>query len=110
MVHVELLKPRTVLGDSILHIKLQVEAHLSIHGHLVSTKGKPVLLAAGDVVFKVSGGVISQAGEILSAGTTPVKLIGHELTVVISLLTVRTGEVHPECLEFVVRLGKAVST
>ena len=110
MLHVELFKPRTVLGNSILNIELEVETHLGIHGHLIQSKGKPVSLAAGDVVFKVSGGVISQAGEILSAGTTPVKLIGHELTVVISLLTVRTGEVHPEYLEFVVRLGKAVST
>ena len=96
MLHVELFKPRTVLGNSILNIELEVETHLGIHGHLIQSKGKPVFLAAGDVVFKVSGGVVRQTGvPLLPAGTALVILLGHKDAVIVSLLAIRTGEVHP---------------
>ena len=97
VLHVERFKAGTVLGNSVLDVKLEVETHLAVHGHFILTKGKPVLLTTGDVVVKVPGGVVRETGmTLLPAGTAPVELLGHELAALVFLLTVGTGEVHPE--------------
>ena len=77
VLHVERFKAGTVLGNSVLHVKLEVETHLAVHGHFILTKGKPVLLTTGDVVVKVPGGVVRETGmTLLPARTTPVILLG----------------------------------
>ena len=97
VLHVELFKAGTVFRNSVLHVKLEVETHLAVHCHFILTKGKPVLLTTGDVVFKVPGGVVRETCmTLLPARTAPVVLIGHELAELALLLAVGTGEVHPE--------------